>query len=87
MDHVIAKGHPTYGHQCYSKALAAAAGFPVGDVRPPLTTFEQLGEEGLKRRELLVKFMDELDALMEELDGASDLDAASDVAAVGAGQA
>ena len=26
IDHMIAAGHPTYGHQCYSKALAAAAG-------------------------------------------------------------
>jgi len=85
MDHVIAEGHPTYGHQCYSKALAAAAGYPVGDVRPPLTTFAQLGEEGLERREYLVKFMDELDALMEEFDAASDLKAASDSVAVGAG--
>jgi len=86
MDHVIAEGHPTYGHQCYSKALAEAAGYPVGDVRPPLTTFEQLGAEGLERLTRLVKFMDELDALMEELDAASDHDAASDRAAVGAGQ-
>ena len=39
-------GHPTYGHQCYSKALSAAAGYPVGDVRPPLTTFKELGKEG-----------------------------------------
>src|SRR5207248_1875827 len=46
MDHTIAAGHPTYGHQCYSKALAAAAGYPVGDVRPPLTQFASLeGEE------------------------------------------
>lgn len=73
MDHIIAEGHPTYGHQCYSKALAAAAGYPVGDVRPPLTTFAQLGEEGIERREELVKIMDQLDALMEELDSASDL--------------
>ena len=34
IDHIIAEGHPTYGHQCYSKALAAATGHPVGDVRP-----------------------------------------------------
>ena len=27
LDHIIAEGHPTYGHQCYSKALAAAAGY------------------------------------------------------------
>ena len=70
MDDIIAAGHPTYGHQCYSKALAAAAGYPVGDVRPPLTTFDQLGHEGLGRRERLVKIMGELDALMEELDAA-----------------
>ena len=46
IDRIIAAGHPTYGHQCYSKALCAAAGYPVGDVRPPLTTFASLqGEE------------------------------------------
>ena len=32
-DAIITEGHPLYGHQCYSKALAAAAGHPVGDVR------------------------------------------------------
>ena len=37
MQEVISEGHPTYGHQCYSKALAAHVGYPVGDVRPPLT--------------------------------------------------
>ena len=46
---IIAAGHPTYGHQCYSKALAAAQGYPVGDVRPPLTTFRELGDEGEQR--------------------------------------
>jgi 4-hydroxy-tetrahydrodipicolinate synthase len=80
MDHIIAEGHPTYGHQCYSKALAAAAGYPVGDVRPPLTTFAQLGDEGCERREKLVKIMDQLDALMEQLDSASDLAAPAGVA-------
>jgi 4-hydroxy-tetrahydrodipicolinate synthase len=69
MDHIIAEGHPTYGHQCYSKALAAAAGHPVGDVRPPLTTFAQLGEEGRERRAKLVPIMEQLDALIEQLDG------------------
>src|SRR5215831_9774588 len=54
---IIQEGHPTYGHQCYSKALAAAQGCPVGDVRPPLTTFAQLGEEGLERRAKLVPLM------------------------------
>jgi 4-hydroxy-tetrahydrodipicolinate synthase len=68
-DEIIAEGHPTYGHQCYSKALAAAAGYPVGDVRPPLTRFEQLGDEGRDRLAKLVPLMKELDRLMERLDG------------------
>ena len=68
MDHIIAAGHPTYGHQCYSKALAAARGYPVGDVRPPLTTFAELGQEGVDRRAKLVPIMNEIDALMERLD-------------------
>ena len=50
-DAIITAGHPLYGHQCYSKALAAAAGYPVGDVRPPITTFVSLGEEGRARVE------------------------------------
>jgi 4-hydroxy-tetrahydrodipicolinate synthase len=70
IDHIIAEGHPTYGHQCYSKALAAAAGHPVGDVRPPLTTYAQLGEEGRERRARIVPIMEQLDALIEQLDGA-----------------
>jgi 4-hydroxy-tetrahydrodipicolinate synthase len=70
IDHIIAAGHPTYGHQCYSKALAAAAGHPVGDVRPPLTRFAQLGEEGRERRARIVPIMEQLDALIEQLDGA-----------------
>ena len=36
-----------------SKALAASLGYPVGDVRPPLTTFKELGSEGEKRVEKL----------------------------------
>ena len=62
IDHVIAAGHPTYGHQCYSKALAAAVGYPMGDVRAPLTRFPELGEEGRRRTA-------EIKGLMEELDG------------------
>lgn len=62
IDHVIAAGHPTYGHQCYSKALAAAVGYPMGDVRAPLTRFPELGEEGRLR-------MAEIKGLMEEMDG------------------
>lgn len=68
-DHIIAEGHPTYGHQCYSKALAAARGCPVGDVRPPLTTFAQLGSEGKARLERILAVIGRLDALMLELDG------------------
>jgi 4-hydroxy-tetrahydrodipicolinate synthase len=68
LDHIIAEGHPTYGHQCYSKALAAVAGYPVGDVRPPLTTFKQLGEEGRTRLTKIKAVMGELDVLMRELD-------------------
>ena len=68
MDHIIAEGHPTYGHQCYSKALAAARGYPVGDVRAPLTTFAELGQEGLDRRAKLVPIMNEIDALMDRLE-------------------
>ena len=58
----IAEGHPLYGHQCYSKALAAAAGYPVGDVRDPLTKFSELGQEGIDRCEKMVKLMDEVDS-------------------------
>ena len=58
----IAEGHPLYGHQCYSKALAAAAGYPVGDVREPLTKFSDLGQEGIDRCEKMVKLMDEVDS-------------------------
>jgi 4-hydroxy-tetrahydrodipicolinate synthase len=68
LDHVIAEGHPTYGHQCYSKALAAAAGYPVGDVRPPLTTFAELGDEGRRRVGEITVVMGELDALLDELE-------------------
>lgn len=68
IDIVIAEGHPTYGHQCYSKALAAKAGYPVGDVRPPLTTFKALGGEGRSRLDKLAGLMREMDALIEEIE-------------------
>ena len=64
-DHIndtIAEGHPLYGHQCYSKALAAAAGYPVGDVREPLTKFSELGQEGIDRCAKMVKLMDEVES-------------------------
>lgn len=68
MQEVIGEGHPTYGHQCYSKALAAAAGYPVGDVRAPLTTFAELGEEGETRLKKLTPIMAQLDQLVDELE-------------------
>jgi 4-hydroxy-tetrahydrodipicolinate synthase len=61
IDHIIAEGHPRYGHQCYSKALAAGAGYPVGDVRPPITRFADLGDEGVQRRNKILKLMADLD--------------------------
>ena len=67
-DAIITEGHPLYGHQCYSKALAAAAGHPVGDVRPPITTFESLGEEGRVRIARMMPLMAELDAVVDAIE-------------------
>ena len=67
-DTIITKGHPLYGHQCYSKALAAAAGHPVGDVRAPITTFESLGQEGRERVARMVPLMKELDTLVDAIE-------------------
>jgi 4-hydroxy-tetrahydrodipicolinate synthase len=64
IDHIIAAGHPTYGHQCYSKALAAAAGHPVGDVREPLTTFAELGDEGRERLQRILTLVAEFDSVL-----------------------
>jgi 4-hydroxy-tetrahydrodipicolinate synthase len=64
IDHIIAAGHPTYGHQCYSKALAAAAGYPMGDVREPLTTFAELGDEGRQRLERILPLIAEFDRVL-----------------------
>ena len=68
-DAIITEGHPLYGHQCYSKALAAAAGYPVGDVRPPITTFESLGEEGRSRVARMVPLMEELHRVVDRIEG------------------
>ena len=68
-DTIITAGHPLYGHQCYSKALAAAAGYPVGDVRAPITTFASLGEEGRARVAQMVPLMAELDAVVDRIEG------------------
>ena len=67
-DAIITEGHPLYGHQCYSKALAAAAGCPVGDVRPPITTFESLGAEGRERVARMVPLMEELDRVVNAIE-------------------
>jgi len=67
-DAIITAGHPLYGHQCYSKALAAAAGYPVGDVRPPITTFASLGDEGAERVARMVPLMHELDAIVDRIE-------------------
>lgn len=67
-DAIITEGHPLYGHQCYSKALAAAAGYPVGDVRAPITTFESLGAEGRARVMRMVPLMQELDRIVDEIE-------------------
>jgi 4-hydroxy-tetrahydrodipicolinate synthase len=68
IDHIIAAGHPTYGHQCYAKALCAAAGYPVGDVRAPLTRFASLQGEERDRIGKLSALMDQLNELVAELD-------------------
>ena len=67
-DIIITKDHPLYGHQCYSKALAAAAGHPVGDVRAPITTFESLGQEGCDRVAQMVPLMKELDTIVDAIE-------------------
>jgi 4-hydroxy-tetrahydrodipicolinate synthase len=69
IDHIIAEGHPTYFHQCYSKALAAVAGHPVGDVRPPLTRFADLGREGEERVATIEALMQQLDDELDALEG------------------
>ena len=66
IEHTIAEGHPTWGHQCYSKALAALVGYPMGDVRPPLTSFASLGQEGRDRLAKLRQVMQELGVLPAE---------------------
>ncbi|WP_119274367.1 dihydrodipicolinate synthase family protein [Taklimakanibacter deserti] len=68
---IIQEGHPTYGHQCYSKALAAAQGYPVGDVRAPLTTFAELGSEGEARVAKVMAVIREMDALVDKIESGS----------------
>lgn len=79
IDHIIAAGHPTYGHQCYSKALAAAAGHPVGDVREPLTTFAALGDEGRERLASIHTLIEEFDTTLHAMPAIERASAASRV--------
>ncbi len=74
INQIIAQGHPTYGHQCYSKALAAAAGYPVGDVRPPLTRFAQLGREGAERLDKMIPLMHEVESYAQRMMSESNCD-------------
>jgi len=67
-DAIITAGHPLYGHQCYSKALAAAAGYPVGDVREPITSFASLGKEGTDRVAQMVPLMAELETIVDRIE-------------------
>ena len=59
-DAIIAEGHPTYGHQAFSKELARRQGYPVGPVRAPLTTFAQIGPEGEERVARITTILDEI---------------------------
>ena len=63
IDHLFSEGHPLYGFQCYSKALAAAAGYPMGDVRPPLTSFTGLGQKGEDQIKKMSSIMEEAETL------------------------
>jgi 4-hydroxy-tetrahydrodipicolinate synthase len=71
IDHVLQEGHPLYGYQCYSKAMAASAGYPVGDVRAPLKSFASLGAEGTAKLERLNAVIAELDALTARIESAA----------------
>jgi 4-hydroxy-tetrahydrodipicolinate synthase len=76
IDHIIAAGHPTYGHQCYSKALAGAAGYPMGEVREPLTTFAALGEEGRSRLARILALIEEFGRTLAAMPAISPIAAA-----------
>ena len=62
-------------------ALAAAVGHPVGDVRPPLTTFKELGREGEARLKKLKPIIKELDELVDRIEAAGQRARPSRVAA------
>ena len=39
----------------------------MGDVRLPLTRFSELGQEGIDRRKKMVKLINEVEALAEDI--------------------
>jgi 4-hydroxy-tetrahydrodipicolinate synthase len=65
---MVAEGHPRNGYLCYQKGLAAAAGYPMGDTRPPLMSMRGLGEQGRLRCERIAAVIREMDAMVGELD-------------------
>jgi 4-hydroxy-tetrahydrodipicolinate synthase len=68
MSAVIGEGHPLYGHTTYTKTLARAAGYSLGEVRPPLTKLLQ-DAEGAQRFEMLITKFGELEDLVTLLEG------------------
>jgi 4-hydroxy-tetrahydrodipicolinate synthase len=48
--------------------LAGARGYPVGDVRAPLTKFASLGDEGRTKLKQILAVFDQIDALMVDID-------------------
>jgi 4-hydroxy-tetrahydrodipicolinate synthase len=77
IDFILQDGHPLYGYQCYSKGLAAAAGYPVGDVRPPLKSFRSLGAEGAAKVAELRKVIEQMDAVTAEIEAAAPVEPAT----------
>ena len=66
-DAIIAEGHPTYGHQAYSKELARRQGHPVGPVRAPITRFDQIGPEGEERAARIMTILGEIDDYAQQI--------------------
>lgn len=66
MGAVIADGHPLYGHTAFTKALAAAAGHGLGEVRAPLTTLQDIPGSASKLAELRAH-LEDLERLVDNL--------------------
>lgn len=71
MGAIIADGHPLYGHTAYTKQLTRSAGFPMGEVRPPLTRLDQL-VDGRQRLQALESELQELEELLDHFPVSSD---------------